>query len=98
MDRDTLKKNDIWMLINDPDFEKKCRRRDTSLLLKLQELSRRDMTSLGNDVHEALEHTSDQRAGKFIRTLSRCFTDLAIGDVFKLAFSHCQLVEEHEHA
>ncbi len=92
--RDTdgdFKSNPIWQIINDPDFVKKCGTRDQAMLGKLKQLSTYEPEKLGALSREAFAHSTDQRTGKFMKTLSGAMTELAVGDIVRTIFSHCEV-------
>lgn len=91
-----FRKNPVWQVINDPAFAQKCENRDPGLLAKLKDLSAYRPERLGELAQEAFANTTDQRSGKFIRSLSRAMTELAVGEIVHTIFSHCEISSVQE--
>ncbi|MEK7092916.1 MAG: hypothetical protein AAB927_00355 [Patescibacteria group bacterium] len=89
----SLDENPFWLILNDPDFAKRCDTDDRELVARLQSLKNKGLPreELGLLFRAALEHTSDQRTGKNVRALSAAMTNLANGDIAFAVLEQCEL-------
>ncbi len=95
---ENARQNPIWQMLNDPEFSNKCTTRDPVTLARLRGYSAMSPEELGRLWEHALENTSDQRAGKFFRTLVRNLANEAFGEAMQVMLYHCRCVNDAQQA